>query len=126
MLELSSQYELNGGSQSSLLAGLQQNSKALFGFNDASGFIKYSSIPDITVDHNLAQKNPPRPNQPKPPPPGSKGDVGLSGTTSVLKLSISALTVLGIPIRLVTPLIRVRRNDALWDMVSPSVAFWDT
>lgn len=28
--------------------------------------------------------------------------------------------------RLATPLIRVRRNDTLWDMVSPSIAFWDT
>jgi mediator of RNA polymerase II transcription subunit 13, fungi type len=44
----------------------------------------------------------------------------------IFKYICSYADYTGIPIRLATPLIRVRRNDALWDMVSPSIAFWDT
>lgn len=88
-LDSDPQYEFDNSSNNALLVGLQQSAKLLVGFNDASSFMKYSSIQDTAIEQNSSQKNQPRPNQPKPPLPGSKGDVGLSGTIPI-QLCLSA------------------------------------
>jgi mediator of RNA polymerase II transcription subunit 13, fungi type len=94
----------------SLIVELQQCSKALIGLNDVNSFVKYSSIQDTPADQASTSKGQPRQNQPKAPAQGSKSD----GTST------------GLPIRLIQPFVRIRRNEALWDMVSPALAFWDT
>jgi hypothetical protein len=94
----------------SLITEIQQCTNSLIGLTDVNSFVKYSSIQDTSVDQAIAPKMQSRLNQPKAPVSGPKGDLGSTG----------------LPIKLIQPFIRVRRNEALWDMVSPALAFWDT
>jgi len=76
------------------------------GVGDQYSLVKYASIQDPAPDQAI-QRPQPRPPAPKP----------------LLNLANSSLA--GIPILLPAQYVRVRRNDALWDMRSSAIAFWD-
>jgi mediator of RNA polymerase II transcription subunit 13 len=101
----------------------QRAASGSFGLNTVCNLVMYASIFDVIPD----QSKQPRTGLPKHPVPSTRSDVNISGMTTIFDLTrVLLITITGHPIRLPVPHIRVRRNDNLWDLLSPAIPFWET
>jgi mediator of RNA polymerase II transcription subunit 13, fungi type len=104
------------------LTRFQTRVKTILGVDESYSLIKFATIADGSNDQSqkggVAKANMPKaPVQQRPEPI-------MSGKKTFTHLTV--LTVLGFLFRLPTPLVRIRRNDALWDVLPPAINFWNT
>ncbi|KAF2669985.1 hypothetical protein BT63DRAFT_227266 [Microthyrium microscopicum] len=93
---------------SSMLSNFQRMVRKALGASQVCSLMKYTTLQDTPQEPPHGTKLPPRPVLPRTPT-GTRGDTGLPGG----------------PTKHAIPFLRIRRSDSLWDMLPPSITFWD-